>query len=483
MAPTAMAAGTFRTTDRVNLRSEPSTESAAILVVNAGTNVEVLEHDPAGWSKVQTGNSTGYIRSDFLKFPIGNTAATFKTTDGVNIRSAASTESSVVGTVIKGTSVEVTEHDPAGWSKVKADGKSGFIRSDFLTRGTGNLSTTTVSSSSNEVIATLKTTGTVNMRSGPSTDTTVIRSLAANTSVDVLEKRSDGWSKVRHNNTDGFIKSDLITETGTSSSPSLSLKTTGTVNMRSGPSTNNSVLVTLAPNTGVEVLNSRQDGWSNVKYNGTNGYIRSDLLSATGSSTLLRTVTDVNLRSGPSTNYRVLRALLPNTVVEVLEKRTDGWSKVNYNGTEGFIKSEFLGAGARVIELIDWATARNILTRGQDMRVVDVRTGISYTIRAFSLGRHADVDTVTQADTDAMLRARGGVWSWSARPVWVTVGDRTFAASMNGMPHQGSAISGNGVSGHFCLHFQGSRSHNVSDSSSYVRNLQLAVTEAYDKRP
>jgi len=253
--------------------------------------------------------------------------------------------------------------------------------------------------------------------------------------------------------------------------------------MRSGPSTNNSIIVTLDPNTSVEVLNKRSDGWSNVKHNNSNGYIRSDLLSEAGSSSILRTITDVNMRSGPSTNYRILKQLPPNAVVDVMEKRSDGWSKVNHNGTQGFIKSEFLGAGARVIELIDWATARTVLTRGQDMRVVDVRTGISFTIRAFSLGRHADVDPVTQADTDAMKRSRNGVWSWSARPVWVTVGDRTFAAAMNGMPHAGSTISGNGVNGHFCLHFQGSRSHNASDSSSYVRNLQTAVTEAYDKRP
>jgi len=486
MSQSATAAGTFRTTDRVNLRSGPSTDSEAIVVVNAGTNVEVLEHDPAGWSKVQVGNSTGYIRSDFLKFPIGSSAAEFRTTDGVNIRSAASIDSGVVGTVIKGATVEVTEHDPAGWSKVRADGKSGFIRSDFLTRGSGSVLSSSVSTatSSETVIAVLKTTGNVNLRTGPSRDTSIIRTLTENTSVDVLEKRSDGWSKVKHNGTEGFIKSDLITETGVSSSQaSTTLKTNGSVNMRTGPSTNNSIIVTLAPSTSVDILENRSDGWSKVKHNGTEGFIKSDLLSVSGSTSILRTITDVHFRSGPSTGYRIIRTLSPNAVVEVLEKRSDGWSKVLHNGTEGFIKSEFLGAGARVIELIDWATARTVLTRGQDMRVVDVRTGISFTIRAFSLGRHADVDPVTQADTDAMKRSRNGVWSWSARPVWVTVGDRTFAAAMNGMPHAGSTISGNGVNGHFCLHFQGSRSHNASDSSSYVRNLQTAVTEAYDKRP
>jgi D-alanyl-D-alanine carboxypeptidase len=115
MMPTASASvGTFVTTGDVNLRTEPSLEADVIIVVFNSSNVEVLDHRPAGWSLVKSGSSTGYIRSDFLKFPIGNTPATFLTTDGVNLRAAASTDSRVVSTAVTGTSVEVLEHNPAG---------------------------------------------------------------------------------------------------------------------------------------------------------------------------------------------------------------------------------------------------------------------------------------------------------------------------------------------------------------------------------
>jgi len=506
-APAAASAGTFQTTSRVNLRSEPTTESASITLVNGGTNVDVLDHNPAGWSKVTVGSSTGYIRSDFLKFSTGGSAAAFKATAGVNVRSSASTTSSVVTTVTRGASIEVVEHDPAGWSSVRVNGTTGYIRSDFLTRGgdgsaaagsgvsAGGGTPAAETPGSDTVIATLKTTGAINMRSGASTSHSVIRTLAANTSVEVLENQANGWSRVKHNGTNGFIRSDLLSASGSSSAQPaqpITLMTTGTVNMRSGPSTSSSVIRTLSPNTSIEVTGT-QNEWSSVKHNGTNGFIRTDLLSATGSPSsspapssgaviaTLRTVTEVNLRSGPSTSHERIRVLPANTSVDVIENHANGWSSVKHNGTSGFIRSDLLGSGSNsnTVELIDWSVAKDIIPTGVNLNIVDVRTGITFQLRGFAKSGHLDVEPPTQADTDAILRTRNGVWSWAARPVWVTVGGRTFAAAINGMPHDVSTIRDNGMDGHICLHFN----NTVTNSQSYQRDLRAAVAEAYNARP
>lgn len=63
-----------------------------------------------------------------------------------------------------------------------------------------------------------------------------------------------------------------------------SMITTTGVNFRSGPSTNNSSYGVLASGTSVYVYNHRSDGWSYVKYNGTNGYIYTKYLASSGSS-------------------------------------------------------------------------------------------------------------------------------------------------------------------------------------------------------
>jgi len=324
------------------------------------------------------------------------------------------------------------------------------------------------------------------MRSGPSTETSILTTLTRGTSVDVVEVQANGWTSVRHGGANGFIRSDLLTDgTGTAQATPSTLRTTAVVNLRSGPSTGHRVITTIAASTNVNVITQQSDGWSKVRHNGTEGFIRSDLLSATGATSnaaaiaTLRTVTGVNFRTGPSTSDSVIRLLAVNTSVDVLENLSNGWSKVRHNGTVGFIRSDLLGTGARTIELIDWSTARGIVPTGVNLRVTDVRSGISFNLRGFSKSGHMDSEPPTQADTDAILRTRNGVWAWDPRPVWVTVGDKTYAAALNGMPHDVSTISGNGMNGHLCLHFN----NTVTNSKSYQRKLNEAVIEAFNARP
>jgi len=350
LAQTALAAETFVTTDSVNIRSGPSLDAERIGGVYAGASLSVLEHDPAGWSMVSFDGKTGYIRSDFLKFPIGSTPATFRATDVVRFRTGPSTDASVIKSIEHGTSVDVLEHNPAGWSKVRISSSTGYIRSDFLTRD--------------------------------------ITQSAAATSV-----------------------TQSPTAASSSSSSTTTLWTTGTVNFRTGPSTDSSKISTLATGTAVGVLEQGSNGWSKCSVGGSVGYIKSDLLS--------------------TSNGRV--------------------------------------------EYLDWSEARNLVKNGVPIRVVDVRTGLTYTIQSFSKSGHADVEPLTAADTDTILRSRNGEWKWDPRPVWVTLGDRTIAASLNGMPHAGSTISGNNMNGHLCLHFGST----VTNNKSYQQDLRNAVAEAY----
>jgi len=46
------------------------------------------------------------------------------------------------------------------------------------------------------------------------------------------------------------------------------------------------------------------------------------------------------------------------------------------------------------------------------------------------------------------------------------------------MPHGGTPSSSNNMSGHLCIHFQGSRTHN--GSVGHERDHQRSVTEAYN---
>ena len=55
----------MRTTDGVNLRSEPNTDCAIVTVLEQGTQVQMLGEED-GWVKVSYNDQEGFIRADLL---------------------------------------------------------------------------------------------------------------------------------------------------------------------------------------------------------------------------------------------------------------------------------------------------------------------------------------------------------------------------------------------------------------------------------
>ena len=128
------------------------------------------------------------------------------------------------------------------------------------------------------------------------------------------------------------------------------------------------------------------------------------------------------------------------------------------------------------VELLTWHEASAIIDGGTIIEVEDIWTGLTYTLRCASISGHADVEPLTAEDTEIIYRTRDGIWSWDARPVWVTIDGRILAASINGQPHAGSTISENNMQGHLCLHFSGT----VTNSKSYQEDLRSAISVAWE---
>jgi len=210
------------------------------------------------------------------------------------------------------------------------------------------------------------------------------------------------------------------------------------------------------------------------------------------------TTANLRLRTGPSLDDEVIRTIPSGSTVRVYDRRDGEWFSVSANGDHGYMNSEFLTVftpstsaretvdkpletpvNASGVEMVDWSEARNnIIQTGVPLYVTDVRTGITFWLQSFSNGSHADVVPLSHDDTDALRRAFGGRWSWEPRAIWVTVSGRTFAASMSGMPHGGFNSINNGITGHFCMHFPGSRTHN--GNRSHERDHQDRVRDAFN---
>lgn len=199
------------------------------------------------------------------------------------------------------------------------------------------------------------------------------------------------------------------------------------------------------------------------------------------------TTTRVNFRETASTDGNIIATLNSGATVQVSSYQENGWSAVSYNGYDGYVKSEYIlttedyaSSAKNNVELIDWSAAKDIFTVGVDAKVYDVRTGLTYYVRSFSNGLHADVEPVTKEDTATMLKTYGGRWEWDPRPVFVTINGRTMAASINGMPHGGGVNNDNGMNGQVCIHFKGSKTHN--GNKAFERDHQDAIIEAWNAR-
>ena len=145
------------------------------------------------------------------------------------------------------------------------------------------------------------------------------------------------------------------------------------------------------------------------------------------------------------------------------------------------------------VEKIDWYTGgiQKLWPKGKNVVIMDVKTGITMWVHRWSGGRHADVEPLTAADTARMCKMYGVSSAdqieaqnlWHRRPLWITIGNRTFCASMFGFAHNypdGDTISTNNFKGQFCIHFTNSEIHRTEVVDSYH---QEAIQEAYEKAP
>ena len=140
-------------------------------------------------------------------------------------------------------------------------------------------------------------------------------------------------------------------------------------------------------------------------------------------------------------------------------------------------------------EKIDWYTGgiQELWPKGANMKIYDVKTGIVWWAHRWSGGSHADIETLTAADTARLCRIYGVTDAskipWQRRPCLITIGTRTFACSLYGTPHnypEGDTIANNDMKGQICLHFTNSKTHGSNKVDSYHTE---AIQYAWEHAP
>lgn len=133
-ADQAVAVGAT-TGSSLRMRADASTSASIVATLDKGVAVAILDDDASsGWYRVSYDGKTGFISADYLAVDQDNVFTSYGkvNSDGVNVRSGASTDASVLASVDADTIVTVNGFEN-GWYDVTCEyGTEGYIRSDFL---------------------------------------------------------------------------------------------------------------------------------------------------------------------------------------------------------------------------------------------------------------------------------------------------------------------------------------------------------------
>lgn len=135
---TTKKTGYVKTKDICNVRKSASTDGELLGKVDMGVKLKKLGTE-GEWTKVKFQGKKGYIKTEFLKELSEKEAAkeassqtgTVKTKDICNVRKSASTDGELLGKVDAGVKLEKLG-TKGEWTKVKFQGKTGYIKSDLL---------------------------------------------------------------------------------------------------------------------------------------------------------------------------------------------------------------------------------------------------------------------------------------------------------------------------------------------------------------
>ena len=382
-----------KTTEYVHLRSGPGTNYSSKGVIASGTAITVTDTSNSEWYAVRLSNgTTGYMFSEYISMSGGSSSSgsdsvpstestAAKTTEYVNVRSGPGTNYTSKTVIASGNSITVTDTSNPEWYAVKlSNGMTGYIYSIYieLQSSSGGGST------SGGVQA--KTTAGVNLRRGAGTSFGVIRVVATGTTVTVTEATNAQWYKVKlSDGTEGYIFTEYLNvisgdidsvkpdeDDTPDTSGAVTARTTTDINLRRGPGTTYGVIMVVDENVTVTVTEATNSEWYKVRLaDGTEGYFSAQYLKIVsgdidsvkpddsgdkededdggsdleGTGEYLRTTTGVNLRKGPSTSTDVLTVLNSGTIVEVIDRDTQGWVHVRTtSGRVGYVSADYVTA-------------------------------------------------------------------------------------------------------------------------------------------
>lgn len=275
----------------LNLRAWPSYDAQVLGIFYNGAAFTLLSATSDGWYQVQINGQTGYFRQEYVRLNgySGAQSAYIRSANGgkVNLRSAPTyTGSRIMGQYAPGTQVNVVLSSPLPGSfwKVSVNGASGYMDSTFLTASSPvqpvypDQPGTKPATKGTAVVKNPKATQKLNLRQQPFTAAKVIAQYKNGVRFEVIQG-GETWTKVYGSATGsiGYFMTKYLNLSGVSFTKTVR-NGNSYVNLRSAPSKITGKVYTQVPSGASVTVLTPGDEWTQVRYNGTTGYMMTSFL-------------------------------------------------------------------------------------------------------------------------------------------------------------------------------------------------------------
>ena len=348
----------------LNVRKGPGLDYPVITQVKKGETYSILE-EKNGWSKIKVGQSNGWVADwlvEKMQIPSNKTQQTARSTvKNLNVRSGPSTTFPVIDKVQDDKNYLIVDQE-GDWLKIQLKpNKVGWI-AKWLTK-TSTSTPPTEDTTKKEKVK-IKATK-LNVRSGPSTQHTIIGYFVNDDETEVYEVKN-GWYRIQWNNQEGWIASQYATQISGGdkqkddqepaeivNQPKVVILHPGT-NLRQLPTTRSSILSIANQGDQFPIIGTEGDWYAITLSNGQKAYVAGWIVSVTGVEDKIE--------------HGVEKALVGRTIV--VDPGHGGYD----SGSIGtFFKTKEkdvnLAVAKRLQKKLEAAGAKVIMTRESDLKV------------------------------------------------------------------------------------------------------------------
>ncbi|MFT8396555.1 SH3 domain-containing protein [Propionibacterium sp.] len=320
-------------TTGVNIRQDPNTNSTVLAVLSAGDTVTQRGDEQNGWLPITYNQKNAWVLAQYVSATTAVTSQSTQSTalvaTSAYVRSSASDDAWIMGSLAKGTSVPVIGQPKDGWTPVNYYGRSGWVATSLLSSTSTDASVKITTAISNDYLW---------VRTGESTAYQSIGMLYPGDKAAVTGDPSNGWIPITFKGQAAFVAANYARYTSDPSTISLLSATTTSNSTSSSKSTAadaSATKTTAAQPTAAAVPTDTAAAAA----------VASAPVASPGTTTTPGwTTTAANLRIGPGSDTQSVRVLAAKIEVSLTGTTNGGWSQVLYNGSKYWISTGYVSA-------------------------------------------------------------------------------------------------------------------------------------------